>query len=56
MPTGGVSLDNVAEWVKNGVVAVGVGGELTGPAKKGDFDGVKKLAEQFVEAVKKARA
>ena len=55
MPTGGVSLDNVAEWIRNGVVAIGVGSELTGPAKKGDFDGVTKLAKGFVEAVKTAR-
>ncbi len=55
MPTGGVSLDNVQEWIKSGVVAVGVGSELTGPAKKGDYEQVTKLAEQFVSAVRKAR-
>ena len=55
MPTGGVSLDNVAEWIKNGVVAVGVGGELTAPAKKGDFKAVEDNARAFVEAVAKAR-
>lgn len=55
MPTGGVSLNNIEEWIKNGVVAVGVGGELTGPAKTGDFEGVKKNAEAFVNAVKNAR-
>ena len=27
MPTGGVSLDNVDQWIKNGCIAVGVGGE-----------------------------
>ncbi len=56
MPTGGVSLDNVDEWIKNGVVAVGVGGELTAPAKKGDYEGVRKNAVLFVEAVKRARS
>lgn len=55
MPTGGVSLDNVAVWIKNGVVAVGVGGDLTAPANKGDYEGVKQNAIAFVEAVKKAR-
>ena len=29
MPTGGVSLDNVAEWIAAGAVAVGAGGSLT---------------------------
>ncbi|MDY0294671.1 MAG: bifunctional 2-keto-4-hydroxyglutarate aldolase/2-keto-3-deoxy-6-phosphogluconate aldolase [Acholeplasmataceae bacterium] len=55
MPTGGVSLDNIQEWVKNGVVAVGVGGELTGPAKKGDFAGVQKNAQAFIKAFQDAR-
>lgn len=55
MPTGGVSLDNVADWIKNGVVAVGVGGELTAPAKQGDFKAVEQNARAFVEAVKMAR-
>jgi len=55
MPTGGVNLENVAEWIKDGVVAVGIGGELTAPAKKGDYAGVTRLAEQFVAAVAAAR-
>lgn len=55
MPTGGVSLDNVADWIKDGVVAVGVGGELTGPAKKGDYEAVAKNARDFVAAVAAAR-
>jgi 2-dehydro-3-deoxyphosphogluconate aldolase/(4S)-4-hydroxy-2-oxoglutarate aldolase len=55
MPTGGVSLSNVDAWIKNGVVAIGVGGQLTGPAKNKDYDGVKQNAIAFVEAVKKAR-
>lgn len=33
MPTGGVSIDNVAEWFKAGAVAVGAGGALTGGGK-----------------------
>ena len=55
MPTGGVSLDNVHEWMNAGVVAVGVGSELTGPAKKGDYEGVTQLARAFVNKVKEAR-
>jgi 2-dehydro-3-deoxyphosphogluconate aldolase / (4S)-4-hydroxy-2-oxoglutarate aldolase len=37
------------------VVAVGVGSELTGPAKTGDYAGVTKLAKAFVDKVKEAR-
>ena len=55
MPTGGVSLDNVDEWIKAGCVAVGVGGNLTGGAKTGDYQLITDTARKFVEEVKKAR-
>lgn len=55
MPTGGVSLDNVSEWIKNGAVAVGVGGSLTAPAATGDYAKVTEIGKQFVAAVKEAR-
>lgn len=55
MPTGGVSLDNVHEWIEAGCVAVGVGGQLTKPALTGDYEGVTKLAKEFVKKVKEAR-
>lgn len=55
MPTGGVSLSNVNEWIKAGCVAIGVGGELTAPAKTGDYDKVVENAKAFVKAVKEAR-
>jgi 2-dehydro-3-deoxyphosphogluconate aldolase/(4S)-4-hydroxy-2-oxoglutarate aldolase len=55
MPTGGVSLDNVADWIKAGSVAVGVGGNLTAGAKTGDFASITQLARQFVEKIKQAR-
>ena len=56
MPTGGVSLENVATWINNGVVAVGTGSSLTAPAAKGDYNGVAANAKAFVDAVKAARA
>mgnify|MGYP001598056547 FL=1 len=55
MPTGGVSLDNVKDWIKAGAVAVGTGGDLTRGAKTGDYKLVTQTAVKFVEAVKKAR-
>lgn len=55
MPTGGVSLENVQEWIKAGAVAVGVGGSLTKGAKTGDYDLVTQTARQFVEKIKLAR-
>lgn len=55
MPTGGVSVDNVAEWIKAGAVAVGAGGALTGPAKDGNYAEITKNAKQFIANVKAAR-
>src|ERR1700689_1052580 len=55
MPTGGVSLENVADWIKAGSCAVGVGGNLTAGAKTGDFASITKLAQQFVERINEAR-
>jgi 2-dehydro-3-deoxyphosphogluconate aldolase/(4S)-4-hydroxy-2-oxoglutarate aldolase len=55
MPTGGVSVDNVGEWIKAGAVAVGVGGALTAGAKKGDYASITEIGKQLVAEVKKAR-
>ncbi|MDF2614426.1 MAG: eda [Clostridia bacterium] len=56
MPTGGVSIDNVAEWIKAGAVAVGAGGSLIAGAKTGDYDSITKLSREFVDKIKEARA
>lgn len=55
MPTGGVSLDNVKDWIKAGAVAVGTGGDLTKGAKTGDYGLVTETAKKFIEAVQAAR-
>jgi 2-dehydro-3-deoxyphosphogluconate aldolase/(4S)-4-hydroxy-2-oxoglutarate aldolase len=56
MPTGGVSIDNVATWIAAGAVAVGVGGSLIAGAKTGDFKSITDLSKRFLEAIRKARA
>lgn len=57
MPTGGVSADNVAQWLQAGAVAVGAGGELcpSALAKSRQFDKITEIARHFVAAVKAAR-
>jgi 2-dehydro-3-deoxyphosphogluconate aldolase/(4S)-4-hydroxy-2-oxoglutarate aldolase len=55
MPTGGVSLDNVSEWIKNGCIAVGAGSSLTKGAKTGDYDKITETAKEFVKRIKEAR-
>ncbi len=56
IPTGGVSLENVGEWIKAGAVAVGVGGNLTGPAKTGEYGKITQIASDFIAKIKEARA
>lgn len=57
MPTGGVSLSNLGEWIKAGAVAVGIGSDLTSEAvKTGDYSLVAKKAAQYIEAYRAAKA
>lgn len=56
MPTGGVDIHNVGEWIQAGAAAIGVGGALTGGAKTGDYASITRLAKEFVEKVREARA
>lgn len=55
MPTGGVSVENIHEWIEAGAVAVGTGSNLTKGAATGDYEAVEKEARRFVEAYKKAK-
>ncbi len=57
MPTGGVGLDNAADYVEAGAVAVGVGSALVADdlVAAGDFERITERAESFVNAVEDAR-
>lgn len=55
MPTGGVSLENMADWFKAGVITVGVGGNLLAPAATGDFDKVTEVATQYADKFKEIK-
>ncbi len=52
MPTGGVDLDNVQEWLSHGAVAVGIGGNLVAPAKSGNYHKITTLAKEYVRKAK----
>ncbi|HEO2883600.1 TPA: bifunctional 4-hydroxy-2-oxoglutarate aldolase/2-dehydro-3-deoxy-phosphogluconate aldolase [Streptococcus agalactiae] len=51
MPSGGVSVSNVAEWRKAGAVSVGVGSALSSKVATEGYDSVTKIAKQFVSAL-----
>jgi 2-dehydro-3-deoxyphosphogluconate aldolase/(4S)-4-hydroxy-2-oxoglutarate aldolase len=58
MPTGGVSADNVRDWLAAGAIAVGAGSELASAADigSGDFAGIREKGRRFVAAMREARA
>ncbi len=56
MPTGGVDVSNVDQWIKAGAAAVGAGSSLTVGAKTGDYKKITETAKEFIEKIKAARA
>ncbi len=56
-PTGGVNLDNVADFIKNGASFVGVGTALLDKTMiaNHDWDALAQHARKFIEAVKQGR-
>lgn len=50
MPSGGVSIDNIATWKKNGACAVGVGSALAADVKEKGYESVVVKAQEFVKA------
>lgn len=56
VPTGGVALENVGEWIRAGCAAVGVGGNLTAGARNGDYASVTAMARQLTERIRAARS
>lgn len=56
MPTGGVTVENAANWLRAGAEALGVGGSLTAGAKTGNFKLVKDTAARFIEVIKNVRS
>lgn len=49
MPTGGVNLDNMLEYLRNGAVAVGIGNQLldTQAIARGDWGAITSVAQQY---------
>lgn len=57
IPTGGVTLENVRQWLDAGATALGVGTSLVRKdlIAAGDFKALTQLAGQYVAAVREAR-
>ena len=52
MPTGGVNLNNVNEWLEAGAAAVGIGSDLNRAYLNNGKKAVEALCEQYIEAIK----
>ncbi|MDM5340249.1 bifunctional 2-keto-4-hydroxyglutarate aldolase/2-keto-3-deoxy-6-phosphogluconate aldolase [Fictibacillus enclensis] len=48
MPTGGISLKNMNDWLSAGAVAVGVGSDLTKAFQKGGYDEAVSLSREYI--------
>jgi len=57
VPTGGVSLETAAEFIRAGAAALGIGGELVSAAalKSGNTAAITSAAKRYVEIVRQAR-
>lgn len=57
MPTGGVDLSTAADFLKAGACCLGVGSSLVDKdaVRRGDFERIRTLAEQFVQIVRATR-
>jgi len=56
LPTGGVNLKNVAEWVAAGSYAVGAGSAIVGKVEGDDYSKVTEASREFVKRIKEARS
>ena len=58
MPTGGVNLKTIGDFLRAGACTVGIGGSLVDQQaiRDGDFQKITSLAEQYVALVKQTRA
>lgn len=55
MVTGGVNVDNLDSWIKAGVDAVGIGGELNKLGEEGKFDEITSICERYIAKLNEAR-
>ena len=57
MPTGGVTVENCSEFIRNGASAIAVGSNLVNPKwiENGDFFAISEKAKAYMKAVKEGR-
>jgi len=58
MPTGGIDVDNVADYIEAGAAVVGAGSAIMDAAaiEAGDFESITETAREFTRTIEEARA
>lgn len=51
MPTGGINLDNMNDWLQAGAVATGIGSDLNKAYKSGGYDAVVELSKKYMQKI-----
>lgn len=51
MPTGGINLDNIQDWLANGAVAAGIGSDLNKAYAAGGYNAAVELSKKYAEKI-----
>lgn len=49
MPTGGINLENMQDWIASGAVAVGIGSDLNKAYKAGGYEAAVELSKKYMQ-------
>ncbi|WP_239752132.1 bifunctional 2-keto-4-hydroxyglutarate aldolase/2-keto-3-deoxy-6-phosphogluconate aldolase [Mammaliicoccus sp. H-M34] len=55
MPSGGVNLENISDWIEKGSFAVGVGSDLTKEFTGNNYEVISEKAKSYVDAYRNKR-
>ena len=53
MPTGGINVSNMNDWIAAGAVAVGIGSDLNKAYKSGGYEAVVEASKQYINSLYK---
>lgn len=56
MPSGGVNLQNITDWIQQGSFAIGIGSDLTKSFTGNNYESIQFKAKSYVDAFKKYKS
>jgi 2-dehydro-3-deoxyphosphogluconate aldolase/(4S)-4-hydroxy-2-oxoglutarate aldolase len=51
MPTGGINLDNMKDWLNAGAVAIGIGSDLNKAYQNGGYEAAVELSGKYMQKI-----